>query len=132
ERGLDEAVRARLLECLAAGDAVLAKGHLVEDDIGPWSRLNAAFHQTIVDATGSRVIGEAIARNNHLPFASSDSIVIDTGALEKEYEKLRLAQLHHRLVVEALEGRESARVEALMREHAHIGTRYGRLFGLEP
>ena len=39
--------------------------------------------------------------------------------------------MQHRLVVEALEQRESARVEMLMREHAWIGLRYGQLFGLE-
>jgi GntR family transcriptional regulator of vanillate catabolism len=71
------------------------------------------------------------ARNNHLPFASADSIIIDPNALDREYEKLRFAQLQHQLVFEALARRESARVEMLMREHAYIGLRYGKLFGLK-
>jgi GntR family transcriptional regulator of vanillate catabolism len=131
ERGMPGPVRAKLSECLEAGEQVLAKGHLTEDDIAPWSRLNDTFHRTIVEATDSRVIADAIARNNHLPFASADSIIIDKGALDKEYHKLRVAQLHHQLVFDALEQRESARVEMLMREHANIGMRYGRLIGLE-
>jgi GntR family transcriptional regulator of vanillate catabolism len=131
ERGMPPEVQAALADCVAQGRQVLAKGRLVEDDIAQWSRLNEAFHRAIVESTGSRVIADAIARNNHLPFASADSIVIDKGALDREYEKLRFAQAQHELVFDALEQRESARAEMLMREHAYIGVRYGKLFGLE-
>lgn len=131
ERGMPEEVRAALRACVDEGAGLLAKGHITADDIGAWSRLNNAFHRTIVEATDSSVIADAIARNNHLPFASADSIIIDTNALDREYEKLRFAQLQHQLVFEALEHRESARVEMLMREHAYIGLRYGKLFGLK-
>ena len=131
ERGVDDALGAVLDGCLDDGEAVLAKGHLVEDDIARWSELNARFHGAIVDAQATRVIADALARNNHLPFASADSITVRRDALDREYEKLRMAQFQHRLVVEALRGREGARVEALMREHANIGVRYGALFGLE-
>lgn len=132
ERGLDEAVRAVLHECLAEGAAVLAKGHLEDADVARWSRLNKRFHDALVDAHESRVIADAIARNNHLPFASADSIALDRAALPAEYEKLRIAQLQHQLVVDALERRESARVEMLMREHAWVGFRYGALVGAAP
>jgi GntR family transcriptional regulator, vanillate catabolism transcriptional regulator len=131
ERGMPDEVRSALRACVDEGAALLAKGHITADDIGPWSRLNNAFHRTIVEATDSSVIADAIARNDHLPFASADSIIIDTNALDREYEKLRFAQLQHQLVFEALEQRESARVEMLMREHAYIGLRYGKLFGLK-
>jgi GntR family transcriptional regulator, vanillate catabolism transcriptional regulator len=131
ERGLTELQRARLQACIDEGERVLARGTLTEDDIGAWSRVNEAFHRAIVEGTDSRVIADAIARNNHLPFASADSIVIDKGALDREYQKLRFAQMQHILVFDALEQREAARVEMLMREHAWIGFRYGRLFGLE-
>ena len=128
ERGLTDAVRATLAECIAEGHAVLARGHLVEDDIERWSRLNQRFHDAIVQAHDSHVIADAIARNNHLPFASADSIALDRDALPAEYEKLRIAQVQHQLVFDALQQRESARVEMLMREHAWVGFRYGQLF----
>lgn len=131
ERGLPADVHATLRQCLADGAAILGKGHLVADDIGGWSRLNQRFHDVLVHAHESRVIADAIARNNHLPFASADSIVLDRAALPAEYQKLRIAQLQHQLVVDALERRESARVEMLMREHAWVGFRYGQLFGLD-
>jgi len=129
ERGMSAAAQATLRACVDEGAQLLAKGHLTEDDIGAWAELNHRFHRTIVEATGSLVIADAIARNNHLPFASADSIAIDRQALGREYEKLRFAQLHHQLVFEALERRESARVEMLMREHAYVGLRYGTLLG---
>lgn len=132
ERGLGEAVRATLHECLAEGAAVLAKGHLVDEDVARWSHLNKRFHDALVDAHESRVIADAIARNNHLPFASADSLALDREALPAEYEKLRIAQLQHQLVVDALERRESARVEMLMREHAWVGFRYGAMVGAGP
>ena len=132
ERGLTPAVQAALAQAVADGAAVLAKGHLVDDDIARWSELNRRFHQAIVGAHESHVIGDAIARNNHLPFASADSIALDRGSLPAEFEKLRIAQLQHRLVADAIERRESARVEMLMREHAWVGFKYGQMFGLPP
>lgn len=130
ERGLTAVVRQVLADCVAEGRAVLAPGHLSADAVGRWARLNDRFHRAIVGAGDSRVIADAIARNDHLPFASAGSIVIDTAALDAEHRKLSQAQLQHELVLEALELGESARVEMLMREHAWIGLRYGRLFGL--
>ena len=131
ERGLTDVERGALREALAEGDAVLAKGRLDPEDIERWSALNARFHGVLVGSHPSRVIADAIARNDHLPFASASSIVIDPRALAGEFRKIQIAQLHHQLVLEALENRESARVEMLMREHAWVGFRYGRWFGLE-
>jgi GntR family transcriptional regulator of vanillate catabolism len=156
EQGLPGAVRAELHACLAEGEAVLAgaavgrardrrsgrgprtaagaatvAGRLTEAGIARWSALNARFHAAIVQGGGrTHVIADAIARNNHLPFASADSIRVQKDRLGAEWRKLQMAQMQHRLIVEALEQREGARVEALMREHANIGLRYGALFGL--
>ncbi len=131
ERGLDEAVRSQLLACLDEGEQVVAQGALTDSLVDRWSRLNERFHNAIVHSTGSRVIGDTITRNNHLPFASVDSLTIDRNALDKEYEKVRLAQLHHRLIFDALDKGESARAEMLMREHAYVGLRYAPLLGLQ-
>lgn len=131
EAGAPAALLARLIECLDDGEVVLASGKLSSRDVDRWSALNRRFHEAIVESAGSRVIADAIARNNHLPFAAADSIAIDRKALGSEYRKLQLAQLQHRLVVEAITRGEGARAEALMREHAYIGLRYAALFGLE-
>jgi GntR family transcriptional regulator, vanillate catabolism transcriptional regulator len=132
ERGMPAEVRDSLRACIVEGGDILAKGHLIDEDVSRWSRLNKRFHDTLVRSHESRVIADAIARNDHLPFASADSIALDRSALPGEYEKLRIAQLQHQLVFDALERRESARAEMLMREHAWVGFRYGQLFGLSP
>lgn len=131
ERGLSPEQRDTLEHCLAEGEAVLERGRLSDADIGRWSRLNRSFHDTLVHGAGSQVLVDAIARNSHLPFASAGSITVDKGALAGEHRKLQLAQLQHRLIVDALGAGESARAEALVREHANIGVRYGPLFGLQ-
>ncbi|MCK0745208.1 GntR family transcriptional regulator [Chromohalobacter nigrandesensis] len=130
EQGVTEEVGAQLRDCLSRGEALLEKGHLVKADIEVWATLNQEFHRAIVGATGSRVIHDAIARNDHLPFASADSIIIDDAVLDREYGKLRMAHAQHQLVFQALSRGEGARAEMLMREHAYIGLRYGTLFGL--
>ena len=127
EKGLSSDQQDTLRNCVSKGAKLLSKGHLLEDDIGAWSQLNERFHRTIVEGTDSRVIADAIARNDHLPFASASSISIDRDALKVEYEKLKQAQAHHALVLDALERGESARVEMLMREHAYVGLRYAAL-----
>jgi GntR family transcriptional regulator of vanillate catabolism len=131
ERGISVAVRDSLARCISEGEALLAKGHLVEEDIAGWSGLNQRFHAAIVHSHESHVIADAITRNNHLPFASADSIALNREALPAEYQKLRVAQLQHQLVFDALLKGESARVEMLMREHAWVGFRYGKLFGVD-
>ncbi|GAB2180781.1 FCD domain-containing protein [Denitratisoma sp. agr-D3] len=128
EAGLDPNTREVLQDCLADGEAIVSKKQLSDEDIGAWSEVNARFHQTIVAAEERRIIADAIARNNHLPFASADSIIIDRSDLGNVLQRLRIAQLHHRLVFEALVNGEGTRVEMLMREHAQIGLHYDDLF----
>lgn len=123
EQGLSSALATELDIWIQKGRELLAKGYLEERDVDIWSEFNRHFHKTIVDS-GSPVIGDAIARNNHLPFASAESIIIDSEMLELDYRKLQLAQMHHELVVQALRHGEGARAEILMREHAFIGLRY--------
>jgi GntR family transcriptional regulator, vanillate catabolism transcriptional regulator len=132
ERGLSADERLVFDRCLLEGEQVLASGRLEPGDIDHWSGLNARFHAALVAGAGSRVVADAIARNNHLPFASADSITFEVDALERETQKLRMAQLQHRVIVDALVAREGARVEALVREHALIGVRYAPHFGLRP
>lgn len=131
ERGLPAEVRDQLQECVRDGENLLSKGYLTKEDIDEWIQINLKFHASIVESTGSTIIGEAIARNNHLPFASANSIIIDTDALDKEYRKLQMAQFQHHLIFQALTNNEGARAEMLMKEHAFVGVRYADVLGLD-
>lgn len=130
ERGLPDAIRDGLQECLNDGEALFARAERSAEGIDVWADLNARFHSLIVEGADSRPIADAIARNKHLPFASSDSIMFDVDHLDKEFRKLQLAHMQHQLVFQALVHGEGARAEMLMREHAYIGVRYSSLFGL--
>lgn len=130
ERGLSAQDQEALQQCLDDSETLFEKESLVEEDISRWADINSRFHAVIVNGSGSRTIADAIARNNHLPFASSDSIIIDAAHLQKEFRKLHLAHQQHQMVYQALVMGEGTRAEMLMREHAYIGLRYGRLFGL--
>jgi len=124
ERGIANGIKNTLQECIDEETAVLSKGYLTESDVESWSRINGRFHRTIIDASQSAPIADAIARNNHLPFASVDSLIIDLKALDKEYQKLNFAHLQHQILLDAILRGEGARAEMLMREHAYVGLRY--------
>lgn len=127
ERGLNEAQHAALKVCIDDGNRLLASTTSSEAALLQWSELNSRFHDIIIDGAGSRTVADAIARNNHLPFASSDSIIFDMERIDEEFRKIQLAQLQHQLVYQALTAGEGSRAEMLMREHAYIGVRYGAL-----
>jgi len=50
--------------------------------------------------------------------------MIDTDRLDFEFQKLFIAQFQHKLALDALLRKESARAEILMREHAYLGVHY--------
>jgi GntR family transcriptional regulator of vanillate catabolism len=85
--------------------------------------LNAHFHELLVEAAGSAVVARQIGRVVALPFASPSGFVLAQAALPEAQRVLTVAQEHHRAVVEAIEHREGARAEALMREHARLARR---------
>ncbi len=85
--------------------------------------LNAHFHELLVEAAGSAVLARQIGRVVSLPFASPSGFVLAQAVLPEAQRVLAIAQEHHRGVVEAIERREGARAEALMREHARLARR---------
>ena len=118
ERGAGAAVRLELEACLADGDALMAKGYLGEEDAVVYLDMNIRFHRAIVEGAGNIAVMEALARNDHLPFASVKALAIDRQNLQREFQRLNYAHMQHHAIAEALAAGQSARVEALMREHA--------------
>ncbi len=62
----------------------------------------------------------AIQKNGRIPFAGAQALAFDKISLEQMYDVLSYAHRQHHGIVEALETGQSARAEALMREHANI------------
>ena len=128
EAGLDGEVRAVLTDCLKRGDTIFEKGHITESDVEAFHDLNVTFHGAILEACDNAALSSAIARNDHLPFASIKSLAVDLSALDVEFRRLNLAHLQHHLIFDAIDKRQGARAEAVMREHAYAAAQYLELF----
>jgi GntR family transcriptional regulator, vanillate catabolism transcriptional regulator len=117
ERGPAKDLLEKLRNCLAEGDAMLAKKRFESTDEQKYSEMNGRFHALIVEGAGSRILADTLARNDHVPFASASAVAFsrDTSQL---LPVLNYAHRQHHAIVQALENREGARAEALMREHA--------------
>lgn len=128
ERGLSEEGRSIFAGCLRKGDAIFEKGTVTEEDLATYHDINMVFHQTLLDLADNSALSLAVARNNHLPFASYSSIAVDLKALDREFARLKLAHMQHHLLVDALVRGQGTRAEAIMREHAYAGALYFELF----
>jgi GntR family transcriptional regulator of vanillate catabolism len=120
---LSDEVRQQLEKCLQAGDAILGKGFLESGDMESFADMNTVFHNCIVEAADNKALSNAISMNNILPFASPGAVAVDLDDPVKYPEQLRLlqqAQAQHHAIYAALAGGQSARVDALMREHAYV------------
>jgi GntR family transcriptional regulator, vanillate catabolism transcriptional regulator len=128
-KGLSDAQRQGLIDSLEKGDALFSKGHISEEDLEVYHELNRKFHGLILQASANPAISAALARDEHLPFASVNALAIDRNHLELEYRRFNYAHLQHHAAFDAIVSGESGRAEAIMREHANATLRYAKLFG---
>lgn len=122
EQGPSRSCLQALNGCLEDGDQLLAQlrtRKLSADKAETqYVDLNARFHAAIVREANSAILTQALERNAHIPFAGPQALVFDRKNAERMAERMAYAHRQHHCIVSALEQGESARVEALMREHA--------------
>jgi GntR family transcriptional regulator of vanillate catabolism len=119
EAGASKAILRDLRTCLDDGDAILGKRRVEESDEGAYAEMNERFHRLLLKEAGSSLLGEALERNNRIPFAAPQALAFDKDNLEQMYGMLYYAHRQHHALVEAIERGQGARAEALMREHAN-------------
>ncbi|HUK03258.1 MAG TPA: GntR family transcriptional regulator [Steroidobacteraceae bacterium] len=119
ERGASKAVLRELKACLDDGDAILSKRRVEIADEGRYAEMNERFHRAILQEAGSSLLLETVERNSRIPFAGPQALAFDKSNLEQMYDLLRYAHQQHHAIVDAIEHGQSARAEALMREHAN-------------
>ena len=119
EQGPSRRLIQSLHECLQEGDEIFAKRHLIESDEARYGEMNKQFHARIIEGAGSKVIADAIQRNDRIPFAAAYAIAFDRVDLPRMHDFLSYAHRQHHAIVQALENGEGARVAALMFEHAY-------------
>lgn len=123
ERGADATLMARAMRCLDAIDRVLLTGDWSDEAFSRYVVLNSEFHDTLMEMSGSAVMQRELERVKRLPFASPSGFVMASTESPRAHHSLLLAQEQHRQVLEAIEHREGARAEALMKEHSRIARR---------
>ena len=128
ERSVSRAAERQLRTCLEIGDALFAKGHLVEADLDRYHDLNRQFHGAIVAASGNPAIETTLAHIEGLPFASASALALDSADLEEEFRHLQNAHRQHHAVFEAMQKRDGDRAETLMRDHARAALRNVKVF----
>lgn len=118
QRGLSAPEAQRFAACLAQGEAIFSKGRLAEGDLDLFYSYNIAFHDLLIAASGNPSIEHALARNNHLPFASASALAVDWSDRPAEFTHLLAAHRAHCAVVDAIVRRDADRAERIMRDHA--------------
>ncbi len=127
ERGAATRDLEPLKESLAELDQLVAQHRISPEAFSSYITLNARFHALLTELSHSVPLIRQIDRASALPFASPSGFVMAQSVLPEAHQILVIAQDHHRIVVEAIENREGARAEAVMREHARLAARNLRL-----
>lgn len=122
ERGVAPAALKQIKATLVALDGCF--GETPDDvDFELYSDLNEKFHHELARLSGSTIIGREVERASALPFASPSAFLPDRANITTFRRSLRTAQEQHRVLIEAIEARESSRAEAIAREHARTARR---------
>lgn len=123
ERGVDAQVLATLNELCREIEAALTVPVFCEQSIITYSRLNAEFHKTFVDACNSQLLQQELARANARPFGSASALVGIHAPDEAARRHLWVGHDQHRAVIDAIATRQGGRAEQIMREHARLSQR---------
>jgi len=123
ERGVDAQMLAEARDVLAQIDRLLQRTALDDAAFASYVQLNERFHNLLRELAGSGVIARELDRVVGLPFASPSAFVVVQANSPRARDMLIVAQDHHRQVLDAIERREGARAEALMREHSRLAQR---------
>ncbi len=123
ERGVSAADLEAARTCLARISALLAAPRLDEQAFSDYVACNSEFHVLLVAMADSPTIGRQLERVNSLPFASPSGFVLAQTDSTSARDMLVVAQQQHLQVLDAIERREGARAESIMREHARLAQR---------
>ena len=123
ERGVAPDLLAEAGACLAQIDEVLRAPALDDEAFQHYVEWNGRFHHLLHTLAGSEVIARELERVVRLPFASPSGFVVQQANSPQARDMLIVAQDQHRQVLDAMQRREGARAEAIMREHSRLAQR---------
>ena len=123
ERGAAPVVLGEASECLRQIDVLLRVAALDDHAFSSYVILNERFHALLGELSGSAVLTREMERLAGLPFASPSAFVVVQANSPQARDMLIVAQDQHWQVLDAIERREGARAESIMREHSRIAQR---------
>ena len=123
ERGATGSAVAEARACLDRIDGLLAQPALDDEAFERYVEWNRQFHQLLYLLAGSAVLLRELERVVRLPFASPSGFVVQQANSPQARDMFVVAQDQHRQVLDAIERREGARAEAIMREHSRLAQR---------
>lgn len=90
------------------------------DSFERYVEINERFHAKILAIARSPMLERALEGILSLPFGGASAFVMTEAELPESRAMLVVAYHHHQAMVDAIEGRQSGRAEALAREHARV------------
>lgn len=126
--GMTAEVREDLDQVINGMDAALASDAPVATRISQYQEGNVVFHETIMRRCGNQYVGFAFDRMESLPLVKLGTVVFNEHRFESDLMRLRLANMQHRLIFDAIDKRDPQRAESMMREHANQTLVYSAVF----
>lgn len=106
--------------CLERIDKVVQRWAGGTEALSVFIALNEQFHELLLNLAKSPMLQRAIDRALTLPFASPSAFILAHAEQSEGAEIVRVSQMHHRAIVDAISNREATRAEALAREHSRL------------
>jgi GntR family transcriptional regulator of vanillate catabolism len=121
ERGMDDEARVRLTDLLDRGDAIFRSERWGEEEQAAWRTLNTDFHFALLAASHNRHLDPIMRQIRFFPRIFDSRLDPTSAFFQQIHTREQRLRAHHDHihVVEALQRREGARAEALMREHVY-------------
>lgn len=123
ERGVPSELLDQMRTCVHGIDEILQRPVFDATAFEGYVAGNERFHALLSDMAGSPLVQRELERVVGLPFGSPNAFLLVQAATPGARETLVIAQDQHHQVLDAIERREGARAEALMREHARLARR---------
>lgn len=136
ETGTPPAVLQEMRACVAEGRALVdAASAATPLNTQSWVTMNIRFHHALMLAANNPVLTATLAYVAKTPLAAPGAVALGGMRPTLELAFLARAQTDHEDIVNAIEAREGARAEALLREHARRSRDNKRVLmqaGVEP
>lgn len=107
-----------LREVLKEGDAIFAKGHVVERDEEAYATMNGHFHELIVGGARDHLLVELIQRVYSVPFVAPQVVAFNRVPMDEIFPILVSGHHQHHAIVDAIDEGQPDLAETLMRGHS--------------